>query len=115
MRAATEFDLVVCAFDSALVSALDSELERRPDGELRLQANFHDLAAQQLMTLLIANANEGFASERMYTEHLAQALAVRMLFFGRQTKPPCNNRGTYGLPGHVLRRIIERIRLPCAA
>lgn len=38
MRAETEFDLVVCAFDSALVSALDSELERRPVGELRLQA-----------------------------------------------------------------------------
>ena len=59
IRAETEFDLVVCALDSALVSALDSELERRPDGELRLQANFQDPAAQQLMTLLIADANEG--------------------------------------------------------
>jgi len=32
MRAETEFDLLVCALDSALVSALDSELERRPKG-----------------------------------------------------------------------------------
>src|SRR4029077_1206653 len=47
MRAETEFDLVVCAFDSALVSGLDSELEHRADGELRLQANVQDPAAQQ--------------------------------------------------------------------
>jgi AraC family transcriptional regulator len=111
MRAETEFDLVVCALDSALVSGLDSELERRPEGELRLQANFRDPAAEQLMTLLIADANEGYATERLYTEHLIQALAVRMLFLGRgETKPPSNNGGTYGLPRHVLRRIIERMR-----
>jgi AraC family transcriptional regulator len=110
MRAETEFNLVVCAFDSALVSALDSELEHRPGGELRLQANFQDPSAQQLMTLLIADANEGVTTERLYTEHLAQALAVRVLSFGRRTKPLSDNRGTYGLPGHVLRRIIERMR-----
>jgi AraC family transcriptional regulator len=111
MRAETEFDLVVCALDSALVSGLDSELERRPEGELRLQANFRDSAAEQLMTLLVADANEGYATERLYTEHLIQALAVRMLFLGRgETKPPSNNGGTYGLPRHVLRRIIERMR-----
>jgi AraC family transcriptional regulator len=110
IRAETEFDLVACALDSALVSGLDSELERRPDGELRLQVNVEDPAAQQLTTLLIADANEGFASERIYTEHLAQALAVRMLSLGRRTTPPSNNRGTYGLPRHVLRRIVERMR-----
>jgi AraC family transcriptional regulator len=111
MRAETEFDLVVCAFDSAVVSALDSELERRPEGELHMQANFQDPAAQQLMTLLIADANEGYTTEKLYVEYLAQALAVRMLFLGRgETKPPSNNGGTYGLPRHVLRRVIERMR-----
>jgi AraC family transcriptional regulator len=110
MRAETEFDLVICALDSALVSALDSELERRPDGELRLQANFQDPAAQQFMTLLAAEANEGYTNERLYTDYLAQTLAVRMLFLGRQTKPQTNNRGISPLPGHVLRRIIERMR-----
>jgi len=110
MRAETQFDLVVCAFDAALVSALDSELECRTDGELRLQANFQDPAAQQLMTLLLADANEGFSTERLYTEYLAQALAVRMLYQGRQTRPETNNRGASALPRHVLRRIIERMR-----
>ena len=111
LRAETEFDLVVCAFDSALMSALDSELERRPEGELRLQAKLQDPAAQQLMTLLIADANEGYTTEKLYTEYLAQALAVRMLFLGRgETKPPSNDGGRYGLPRHVLRRIIERMR-----
>jgi AraC family transcriptional regulator len=110
MRAETDFNLVVCAFDSTLVNALDSELERRPEGELRLQANFQDPAAQQLMTLLVADANEGYTTERLYTDYLAHALAVRMLSLGRQAKPQTNNRGTSALPAHVLRRIIERMR-----
>ena len=110
IRAETEFDLVVCALDSALLSALDSELERRPEGELRLQLNLQDSAAQQLMTLLIADANEGHTTERLYTEYLIQALAVRTFFLGRSTTPQTNNRGTSGLPRHVLRRIIERMR-----
>jgi AraC family transcriptional regulator len=109
-RAETEFDLVVCALDSALVSALDSELEPRPEGELRLQVNIQDPAAQQLMRLLSADANEGFIAERLYTDYLSQALALRMLFLGRQTKPQTNHRGTSALPKHVLRRIIERMR-----
>ena len=110
LRAETAFDLVVCAFDSKLMSALDSELERRPEGRLHLQANVQDPAAQQLMTLLSADANEGHPTERLYTEYLAQALAVRMLYLGRRTKPPSDNGGTHGLPKHLLRRVIERMR-----
>jgi AraC family transcriptional regulator len=110
MRAETDFYLVVCALDSELVSALDSELERRSEGELRLQVNFLDPAAQQLMTLLLTDANEGFSTERLYTEYLTQALAVRMLYQGKQTRPESNNPGASGLPRHVLRRIIERMR-----
>jgi len=110
IRAETEFDLVACALDPALVSALDSELGRRPEEQLHLQLHFQDPAAQQLMTLLLADANEGFSTERLYTEYLAQALAVRMLHQGRQTRPETNNRGASALPGHVLRRVIERMR-----
>ena len=110
IRAETEFDFVVCALDSALVSALDSELERRPEGELRLRVNIHDPAAHQLMALLIADANEGYTTERLYTEYLTQALAVKMLFLGRSAEPQNNNKRISGLPGHVLRRIIERMR-----
>jgi AraC family transcriptional regulator len=110
MRAETDFALVMCALDSDWVNALDSELERRPQGELHLQVNFQDTAAQQLMTLLVEDANEGFSTERLYTEYLTQALAVRMLYQGRQTRPLTNNRGSSALPGHVLRRVIERMR-----
>src|SRR5262249_32013003 len=102
MRAETDLDLVACALDSTLVSALYSELERRPEGELRLQLHFQDPAAQQLMTLLLADANEGFSTDGLYTEYLVQALAVRMLYQGRQTRPETNNRGASALPRHVL-------------
>lgn len=110
MRAETEFELVVCAFDSALISALDSQLDRRPAGELHLRANIQDPAAQQLVTLLLANANGGDTADKLYTDYLSHALALRMLFLARQTKLQTNNGGTSALPGHVLRRIIERMR-----
>ena len=113
LRAETEFDLVVCAFDSKLMSVLDSELRAvalegegcvcRRTSRTLLHSNWHD-------PLLSADANEGHTTERLYTEYLAQALAVRMLFLGSRTKPPSNNNSTYGLPRHVLRRIIERMR-----
>jgi len=110
LRAETDFYLAVCALDSELVSALDSELERRSEGELRLQVNFQDPAAQQLMTLLLADANDGFSTERLYTEYLAQALAVRVLYQGKQTRPEIKSRGASALPRHALRRVIERMR-----
>jgi len=110
IRAETEFSLVACAFDSGLVSALNSELER-PDGELRLQTNIEDPAARRLMTLLTASVNDGSRTERLYAEHLTQALAVRMLSLGNQPKSPSGNTGTYGLPRHVLRRVIERMHI----
>src|SRR5215475_2081434 len=106
MRAETDFDLVACALDSGLVRALDSELGCRPKGELRLQLHFQDPAAQQLMTLLLADAQEGFSTERLYTEYLAQALAVRMLYQHRQTSPRTNHRGASALPRHVLQRVV---------
>jgi len=108
IRAETEFSLVACAFDSGMVSALNSELER-PEGELHLQTNIEDPAARQLMTLLAADVHDGATTERLYTEYLTQALAVRMLFLGNRPKPPSNNTGAYGLPRHVLRRVIERM------
>jgi AraC family transcriptional regulator len=110
IRAETGFDFVVCALDSALVRTVASELDRPPGGGLRLQVNLHDPATQQLMTLLIADANEGYTTERLYTDYLIQALAVRMLFLGRSAEPQINNRDISGLPRHVLRRVIERMR-----
>jgi AraC family transcriptional regulator len=110
MRSETEFHLVVCAVDSSLVGAMDLELEHRPKGELRLQANFQDPAAQQLIMLLVADASEGYRSDKLYTEHLAQALVLRTLHLGRDARPQINNRRTPALPGHVLRRVVERMQ-----
>ena len=108
--AETEFNLLAFTLDSTLVSTLDSELERRPKGELRWHVNFQDAPAQQLMRLLAADADESFTGERLYTDYLSQALALRMLFLGRQTMPQTNKRSTSALPKHALRRVIERMR-----
>jgi AraC family transcriptional regulator len=110
IRAETNFNLVVCALDSGSVSALDSELEHRPEGEFRLQTNLQDPATRQLMALLTADAKEGCKTERLYTECLTQALAVRIFFLGRKIKHQTRNSDASGLPRHVLRRIVERMR-----
>jgi len=111
MRARSDFELVTCALDFTLVNGIDLELDRRPACELRLRANFKDPAAQQLLKLLLAD----FASEchagRLYTDHLIHALAYRVLGLARDVSPPRATRQASGLPGRILRRILDRMRV----
>jgi AraC family transcriptional regulator len=109
LHARTQFDLIVCALDPTLVNDVGSEMERSPYGELRLLANIPDSATQQLMTLLLAEAKEGFG-ERLYTDHLAHALAFRLLFLGKMPRPKTSTKAMPALPRHILRRVIDRMR-----
>ena len=109
LRARTQFDLIVYALDPSLVRDVESELEQRPDRELRLVANIKDSATRQLMTLLLAEASVS-SGERLYRDHLTHALAFRVLLLGRMVKPETDTKATPALPRHILRRVIERMR-----
>src|SRR5258705_2543225 len=62
------------------------------------------------MNLLLADLAEGDPAGRLYTDHLIHALAYRILFIGRDSAPPSTVKKVSPLPGHILRRVIERMR-----
>jgi AraC family transcriptional regulator len=109
-RARTDFELIACAIDVSLVNELHTELDRRPEGELRFRNNFEDSAAQQLMRLLFADSADGYPADRLYTDHLIHALAYRFLVIGRGSDPRSTVKQVSPLPKHILGRVIERMR-----
>ena len=109
IRVRSDFEFIVCAMDASLVNEVQAELDRRPESELRLRADFADPAAQQLMKLLFADLAEGDPAGRLYTDHLIHALAYRFLFIGREIAPQSTVKQVSALPRHILRRVIERM------
>jgi len=95
--------------DASLVNEVHAELDR-PEGELRLRTDFEDPAARQLMTLLLADFEDGYPAGRLYTDHLIHALAYRFLVIGREGDPQSTVKQASPLPRHILRRVIERMR-----
>jgi AraC family transcriptional regulator len=110
MSSRSDFELIVCAMDVSLVNEVHAELDRRPEGELSLRVDFEDLATQQLMKLLFADLADGHPTGRLYADHLIHALVYRFLFIGREGAPQSTVRQVSPLPGHILRRVIERMR-----
>jgi AraC family transcriptional regulator len=109
IRARSDFELIVCAMDASLVNEVDTELDRRPESELRVRTVFEDTAAQQLMKLLFADLADGNPAGRLYTDHLIHALVYRFLFIGREAAPQSIVNQASPLPKHILRRVIERM------
>ena len=110
ISARSDFELIVCGLDASLVNEVQAELDRRPEGELRLRTNFADTATQQLMKLLVADSADGYPASRLYTDHLIHALIYRFLVIGREDDPQSVVKPVSPLPKHILRRVIERMR-----
>src|SRR5262245_2269978 len=108
LRSLSDFELVVCAFDVPFVEKVDSELECRSTGDFRLQTNIQDRAARQLMRLLVAAVDEDTTTERLYTDHLAHALAFRFLILAKANKLRSAAPAPAALPRHAMRRVEER-------
>lgn len=109
-RARTDFELIACAIDISLVNDVYTELDRRPEGELRFRNNFQDPAAQQLMRLLLDDSADGYPADRLYTDHLIHALAYRFLIMGSGSDPKSMVKQVSPLPRHILGRVIDRMR-----
>src|SRR5215475_8259619 len=106
----SDFEMVACALDFTLVDEIDTELDRRPAGELRIRTNFQDSAAQQLLKLLFTDLTDGYPASRLYADHLIHALAYRFLVMGREDAPSSAEKQVSPLPRHILRRVIEQMR-----
>jgi len=110
LRSMSEFELIVCVLDQPFVEKVDAELECRPAGDFRLQTNIQDRAARQIMRLLVAPVDEDTTAERLYTDHLAHALAFRFLVLAKATGLRSAAPAPAALPRRAMRRVEERMR-----
>jgi AraC family transcriptional regulator len=110
LRSRSEFELLVCALDASFVEKVDAQLEYRSSEDFRIQANIKDRAAQQLLKLLFDAANDDTPTDRLYTDHLAQALAFRFLVLAKASAPRPAAPAAAALPHHAMRRVEARMR-----
>ncbi len=102
------YDVVLCLLDPAFVDGVEKELDHRPTEQLSFQANLNDPPLRHLITLLAAEAVQGGTLGRLYADHLAHAIAVRLLLIGAVGKRKAYAAAS-GLPPYLMRRVVERM------
>jgi AraC family transcriptional regulator len=110
LRSQADFELVICTLDSSLVESIETELEVKLEGDLRLRVNVQDHATQQLLKLLLTATEEAGALDRLYVDHLSHALAIRFLILAKSAGANVTGKASAALPHHIMRRIEERMR-----
>ncbi len=84
-RSLKRCDLLYCAFDHRLLSAVREELDGAVPPPLGLRSCARDHAISEILHLLFREVELGGVSTRLYIDSLAHALAVRFLFLGERT------------------------------
>ena len=103
-----EMEVTVGALSPPLISGIEQELDQRPNGSLREKLNVQDHGLRMLMSLLVAESEAGGPCGRLYGESLYHALASRFVQLGTATPP--QHAFKFGLPGRLLRRVVERMK-----
>ena len=104
----TQIDLIMCALDPVFVEGVSAEQESPFAIKLREQMNFYDGAVGSLIRLIEGEAKSGGASGRLYLDHLAFALTLRLLNFGTKNQDPHVSSNSLSHPR--LKRVIERMQ-----
>ena len=107
-RAHNHFEVVLCLLEPAFVNGIREELEQQPAEGLRGRVNLDDPAMRQLITLLSWEAGQGGMLGRLYADHLAHSIAIRLLLLGTARKQTTRARAA-ALPQHLLGRVVERM------
>lgn len=108
LRKLTKMEVIIGVANPSLVNRIEEELDRRPVEPLNEKANFRDAGLRMLMSLLITESEAGGPCGRLYADSLVNALATRFVQLGRAIKPQEKSTKS-GLPGHRLRRVLERM------
>lgn|SRR5215469_2087078 len=103
-----EMDVTVGAMTPSLIRGIEQELDRPPNSSLHEKQDFQDNGLRMLMSLLLAESEAGGPCGRLYGESLYHALASRFVQLGSATPP--QHAFKFGLPGRVLRRVVERMK-----
>ena len=108
VRQHDRFEIILCGLETAFVSGVEDELDRAPTESLPYRTAFHDATLRQLMRLLEIEARQGGPSGRLYADHLAHALALRLRLQGETEKHNVSAAAS-PLPRHLLQRVLERM------
>lgn len=106
-----EMNLNLCALEPAFVDSVIDELDQPSAVELHYQTNFYDSTLRRLMVLLCTEAGEGGPSGKLYADHLAHALVMRLFVMPGITHPTSHAVPSI-LPRHILTRVVELMRTP---
>jgi AraC family transcriptional regulator len=109
IRSYSQIELTVCGLDPGFAAEVAQELDI---SQLRGRADIRDESAVYLMRLLESAAQSGDSSNRLYVDHLAYALTLRLFSSGENRQSRQVPRGA--LPLHRLRRVVERMRADLA-
>jgi AraC family transcriptional regulator len=102
-------EITLCALEAKFVSGVEEELDRKPVEELRFRAGFYEPTLFQLVTLLTAEAANSAHFGLVYADHLAQAIATRLLLFGSKEGQKTRSKAQ-ALPRHLFQRVLERMQ-----
>jgi AraC family transcriptional regulator len=108
VRQHNRFEIILCALEPAFVSCVEAELNQPPTTRLPYRTSFQDTTLRQLMRFLEAEASQGGPSGRLYADHLAHALVMRLLLHGRTQRGNASATAS-PLPRHLLQRVLERM------
>lgn len=108
VRNLTKMEVIVGALNPSLVNEIELELDRHPLEPLHEKLNFQDAGLRMLMSLLITESEAGGPFGQLYADSLVHALASKFVRLGRAIRPP-DKPIKSGLPGHLLRRVLERM------
>lgn len=102
-------EMTLCALDPGFVNGVEEELDQRPVEDLRFRTGYYEPTLFQLVRLLLAEAAGRGSFGRIYAEHLAQAVATRLLLFGckqgRNVRPKAR-----ALPRRLFQRVLQRMQ-----
>lgn len=108
VRNFTKMEVIVGALNPSFVNEIEQELDRQPIEPLHEKLNFQDAGLRMLMFLLTTESEAGGPFGRLYADSLIHALASKFVQLGRAIRPP-DKPVKPGLPGHLLRRVLERM------
>ena len=108
VRNLTKTEVIVGALSPSLVKGIEDEMDRHRGEPLHEKLNFQDASLRMLMSVLITESEAGGPFGQLYADSLVHALASKFIQLGRTTGPPAKPIKS-GLPGHLLRRVVERM------
>lgn len=110
VRTQTDSPVVVCSVSPRFLHDLELEMDRRPTGPFRHLHGSDDAALRRLMLLLIREASIEGKQNALHLEALFVELGTRLLFASRSL-PQDEQPKHQPLPRHLLRRVLERMRV----